>query len=230
MTFIIAIDGPAGAGKSTVATLVASALGLVRIDTGALYRAAALHAVRVGATEESEIGAALGAAKFELIGDKVLINGEEVSRLIRTPEISRRSSEVSALKRVRQALLAIQRGAAMSQPNGAVLEGRDIGTVVFPDAELKIFLTASPVERARRRTLELAEKGTPVPAEDVLRDILARDERDQRRENAPLVRAEDAVLIDTTGRSLDSIVQEITSIARGRRAPAVAEPDSSGHI
>ncbi|MBI4816330.1 MAG: (d)CMP kinase [Deltaproteobacteria bacterium] len=216
MSFILAIDGPAGAGKSTVAKLVASELGLVRVDTGALYRAVALLAVRLGLTDEAEIRRAVDRARVELRDDRVWIDEEDVSELIRTPEISKRSSEVSALPAVREALLEVQRAAARQQPKGAVLEGRDIGTVVFPDADLKIFLTASDEVRAERRSAELIAKGSPQDPSEVLREMQDRDARDRGRATAPLVRAKDAVLVDTTHRDLESIVSEISALARPR--------------
>lgn len=215
---IVAIDGPAGAGKSTVARRVAEALGFDLVDTGAIYRAVALIAVRRSLSAEGEIAAAIPAMDIHIERGHVRLGGEDVSAAIRTPEISNRSSQVSAMPEVRRALLGIQRQVALEAPNGAVLEGRDIGTVVFPDAPVKVFLTASPEERAQRRTLELERAGRPQPYDEVLSGIVARDKRDQERPVAPLKPAADAIHVDTTGRPLDGIVAELVEIVRAKLA------------
>jgi cytidylate kinase len=194
---VIAIDGPAGAGKSTVARAVAAALGFTYLDTGAMYRAVAL--ARLRGIEEPAIDFADG---------RVTLDGEDVSGLVRTPEVSEQASVVSAEPAVREAMVARQR--ALMAGGDWVAEGRDIGSVVVPGAEVKVFLTADPRERAERRARELG-----ADPEEVLRDVLARDERDTTREASPLLRAEGAREVDTTGRSIDEVVSEIVELARG---------------
>jgi cytidylate kinase len=209
---IVAIDGPAGAGKSTIARKLAEALGYVLVDTGAMYRSVALAAKRAGvgfgeAERASEIARGLVAAQalaFErdpALGVRVKLSGEDVSEAIRTPEISQGASLVSAHPGVRDALLDLQRIAGKS--GGVVLEGRDIGTVVFPDAEVKFFLTASAETRAKRRHAELVAKGTSVTLEETLADVKRRDAQDEGRAVAPLKRAEGAIEVDTTGLTID---------------------------
>lgn len=222
MGFIVAIDGPAGAGKSTVARLVAQRLGFALVDTGAIYRCVALAAMSRGLDLDDE--AALGELarsltidfRFEDSANRVCLDGTDVTDGIRTPECSRTASRVSARPSVRAALLELQRRLARTAPSGAVLEGRDIGTVVFPDAPLKIFLTASAEERARRRFEELRAKGSGVEFADVLNDQIARDHEDTSREVAPLKPADDAVLYDTSGRSTDEVVSDLVQLARVR--------------
>jgi len=199
---IVAIDGPAGAGKSTVARQLARRLGFTIIDTGAIYRSVALAAQRAGVSWDDDPGlarlldAGLG---LTFRGERVLLRGEDVTEAIRTPEISRGASVVSARPVVRQKLLQLQRDLGRAAPRGAVLEGRDIGTVVFPDADVKFFLTASDEARAQRRHAELAEKGLSVPLPEVLADQRRRDKDDTERAIAPLRAAADAVVVDTTG-------------------------------
>jgi CMP/dCMP kinase len=198
---IVAIDGPAGAGKSTVARQLARRLGFTIIDTGAIYRSVALAAQRAGISWEDDdalarlLDAGLG---LTFDGERVLLRGEDVTEAIRTPEISRGASVVSARPVVRQKLLPLQRDLGRAAARGAVLEGRDIGTVVFPDADVKFFLTASDEARARRRHAELAEKGLSVPLPEVLADQRRRDKDDTERAIAPLKAAPDAVIVDTT--------------------------------
>lgn len=220
MAFILAIDGPAGAGKSTVSRRVADALGFVLVDTGALYRTAGLIAVRRGLTDPDELAAAVRAAEVRLEGSLVRLDGEDVSTLIRTPEASRQASVVSALPAVRAALLGLQRQEARRQPRGAVVEGRDIGTVVFPDAEAKVFLTASLEARALRRRAEVEQSGHTQSLAEVMADIAQRDQRDSQRDVAPLRAAEDAVLVDTTGRTIEDVVASIVALVEARRGPA----------
>lgn len=225
----VAIDGPAGAGKGTVARGLAERLGYLLLDTGALYRAVALAASRAGLgwDEDAAIAAlARGIADERRIlipdagvpssrsaarrggsGMRVLLDGEDVSDAIRTPEMSLGASRVSAIPGVRQALLAMQRQAG--EAGGVVLEGRDIGTVVFPDAEVKFFLTAPPEIRAKRRFDELSARGSEVSFEETLADVLRRDKADTERAVAPLRKADDAIVIDSAHRAPDDIIEEM---------------------
>ncbi len=187
---LVAIDGPAGAGKSTVARAVAEALGFTYLDTGAMYRAAAL-------ARTSSDGADLARLQIAFDGDRVLLEGEDVSTAIRTPEASQAASRLATDPAVREALVAKQR--ALIAAGDWVAEGRDIGTVVAPDAEVKVWLTAAPEERARRREIAVA-------------DLLERDERDARREASPMVAAADAVEVDTTGLAIDAVVERIVGL------------------
>jgi CMP/dCMP kinase len=217
---IVAIDGPAGAGKSTVAREVARRLGFTMVDTGAIYRAVALAASLAGVDWEDDaaLSSLLDGPGFRLSfdGDRVLLRGQDVTQEIRTPEISRGASVVSARPVVRQKLLGLQRDLGRGAPRGAVLEGRDIGTVVFPDADVKFFLTASDATRAARRHSELAEKGLSVGLADVLADQRRRDKDDSERSIAPLKPAPDAVLVDTTGMDLGEVVEQVLRTARER--------------
>jgi cytidylate kinase len=197
---LIAIDGPAGAGKSTVARAVADALGFTYLDSGAMYRCVALAELR-GAADPVEC--AIG------VGDRITLDGEDVTEAIRSPEVTARASEVAARPEVRAQLVVRQR--ELIRSGDYVAEGRDIGTVVAPDAELKVFLTASPRERARRR----AEQ-TGADLEDVLRELEQRDERDSTREHSPLQAAGDALRVDTDGLSVDEVTQRIVRLARAR--------------
>jgi len=216
---IVAIDGPAGAGKSTVARQLARRLGFAIIDTGAIYRSVALAARRGGIAWDDDEGlrrlldAGLG---LSFDGERVLLHGEDVTEAIRAPEISRGASVVSARPVVRQKLLQLQRDLGHAAPQGAVLEGRDIGTVVFPDAEVKFFLTASDAARAQRRHAELAEKGIQVPLEEVLADQQRRDKDDTERAISPLRPAPDAVRVDTTGLDLGEVVERCFHEASSR--------------
>ena len=221
MSIAIAIDGPAGAGKSTIARLAAKELGFIYVDTGALYRAIGLAAVRRGysAEDKADVIALLSAITVELAFNEkgeqiVLLDKEDVSGLIRTPEISMMASAVSAIPEVRAYLLDLQRN--MAHKSNVIMDGRDIGTVVLPDAQIKIFLTASPECRARRRYDELIEKGMDVQYEDILKDVIARDYADSHREIAPLKPADDAILVDTSGEDLDTSVKKLMNIMRNR--------------
>lgn len=198
---LIAIDGPAGAGKSTVARAVAQALGITYLDSGAMYRCVALAELR-GIDDPLE-------CEIEL-GDRVTLDGEDVTDAIRTPEVSARASEVATRPEVRERLVARQR--AMIRDGDYVAEGRDIGTVVAPGAELKIFLTASPEERARRRAAQ-----TGADPDAVLREQLERDARDSTREHSPLEAADDALRVDTTGQSIDEVVATIARLVQAVR-------------
>lgn len=219
MSIAIAIDGPAGAGKSTIARLAAKELGYIYVDTGALYRTIGLAAFRRNLTAEDKdkIIAMLPEIKVELaFNDRqeqiVLLDGEDVSGLIRTPEISMMASAVSAIPEVRAYLLELQRD--MAHTNNVIMDGRDIGTVVLPDAQIKIFLSASPECRARRRYDELIEKGMDVKYEDILSDVIARDYADSHRDIAPLKPADDAISVDTSGEDLETSVNKLLGIMR----------------
>ena len=221
MSIAIAIDGPAGAGKSTIARLAAKELGFIYVDTGALYRAIGLSASRRSLTAEDKdaIIEMLTAIKVELAFNEkheqiVLLDGEDVSGLIRTPEISMMASAVSAIPEVRAFLLDLQRDIAHT--NNVIMDGRDIGTVVLPDAKIKIFLSASPECRARRRYDELIEKGMDVKYEDILSDVIARDYADSHRDIAPLKPADDAIMVDTSGEDLETSVNKLLTIMRDR--------------
>ena len=220
--FIVAIDGPAGAGKSTTARAVAAALGFAYLDSGALYRCVALAALENGISPDDD--AALGAMAVKLHirqtpGGRFELDGRDVSGLIRSPEVSQVASRASACPSVRAALVGIQRGAVLEP--GTVAEGRDIGTVIFPDADLKIFLDAEADERARRRAREMAARD--VPAETIARvgaEMAERDRRDSTRAVAPLARAADAVVMDTTFLTFDEVVARIVAeVTIRRRAP-----------
>jgi cytidylate kinase len=228
----VAIDGPAGAGKSTVARRLAERLGFVLVDTGALYRAVAFVARREGISwddtvqvgrvaerlaseklivlERGEVGATGGS------GVRVRLGDEDISLAIREPEMGLGASRVSAIPAVRAALLQTQRSAG--ERGGVVLEGRDIGTVVFPDAEVKFFLTASPDIRARRRYEELTARGSQVTIEDTLADVIARDKADTDRPVAPLRKADDAILVDSSDRPVEDVVEEMARIVEQRTA------------
>lgn len=214
----IAIDGPAGAGKSSVARAVAKKLGFIYIDTGALYRSIGVAALRKGyKTDDAEkvISLLPGielSIRFVDGEQRVILNGEDVSRDIRLPEASMAASNVSAIPEVRSFLLNMQK--KLAGENNCLMDGRDIGTVILPDAELKIFLTASPEVRADRRYKELIEKGTPKDYDELLQEIIQRDYNDSHRAVAPLKPAEDAVTVDTSDMSFDEVTEKIISLAK----------------
>ena len=217
--FSIAIDGPGGAGKSTLAKAVAKKLNILHVDTGAIYRTIGYAAFsrRLDAKDESQIAPLLKEIQIDIAfdetsGQKMLLDGKDVSTEIRLPEISMYASNVSALPCVRAYLLEMQRDIARRR--SVIMDGRDIGTVVLPDADVKIFLSASPEVRARRRWLELQEKGAPDTYEAVLADLIARDERDSNRAIAPLRPADDAVLFDTSGMTLQESIDAILKLIR----------------
>jgi cytidylate kinase len=218
---IIAIDGPSGAGKSTLSKLLARTLGYVNIDTGAMYRSVALAAARQGidpadaaALERLCASLRIDFARREN-GEQVLLNGEDVSAAIRTPEVSLLTSKVSACPAVREAMVRLQR--QMGERGGVVLEGRDIGTVVFPQAEVKFFLVATARERGRRRFEELQAKGMAVDLAQTIAEVETRDAADSAREHAPLVQASDAVAIDTTAMTIEEVLAEMLRVIEARR-------------
>lgn len=215
--FSIAIDGPGGAGKSSLAKAVAKKLSILHVDTGAIYRTIGYAAFARGlnAKDESQIAPLLKTIRIDMAFDeagrqKMLLDGKDVSREIRLPEISMYASNVSALPCVRAYLLEMQRDIARKR--SVIMDGRDIGTVVLPDADLKIYLTASAEERARRRCLELSERGTPEPYEAVLREINERDEQDMHRAIAPLREAADAVRLDISALNFDESEQALLKL------------------
>ena len=215
---VVAIDGPGGAGKSTIARRVAEKLGCIYIDTGAMYRAVALWASRLGVDLADGLRleqlAAAAEIHFEAGSSRLLLNGEDVSEAIRAPRMSQAASRVSSVAGVRRALVAKQR--AMGAESSVVMEGRDIGTVVFPDAGVKIFLDADPRARAERRVRELREKGIEADAGEVARELGERDERDSRRADSPLLQAPDAIYLDSTPLTPDQVEQAILKVIRDR--------------
>lgn len=220
--FILAIDGPAGAGKSTTARAVAARLGFAYLDSGALYRCVALAALEAGVSPDDD-GAlgrlASGLTIRQTLDGRFELDGKDVSARIRTPEVSQAASRSSACPSVRAALVDIQRQAVL--PPGTVAEGRDIGTVIFPDADLKIFLDADPAERAKRRELEMEAKAAPAEAIARVRQEMAeRDRRDSTRAVAPLAKAPDAIALDTTHLGFDEVVSRIVAEVAERRARA----------
>ena len=215
----IAIDGPAGAGKSTLAKRLAGALGFLYVDTGAIYRTLGLFALRSGVAPADPAAMAELLPRFSLRMDygpdglqHMFLDQEDVTQAIRSPEVSRAASSVSAIPAVRDHLLEMQR--ELAQSHDVVMDGRDIGTVVLPQADVKVFLTASPEARARRRCDELAARGTPQDLAHVLSDILERDRRDTTRASAPLRQAEGAVLVDTTHLDLEESFQALLTAVR----------------
>ncbi len=219
--YSIAIDGPSGAGKSTLARMLAHEFGLLYVDTGAIYRTVALAALRRGLdpADPAEVKAMLPELDIRLAyGDDGLqhmyLAGEDVSEAIRRNEVSTGASKVSAIPAVRDFLLEMQR--SLARTHSVIMDGRDIGTVVLPAADLKIYLTADAADRARRRCLELKQRGQEVDYEQVLQDVIDRDRRDMERETAPLRRAEDAVLADTSGIDLEASLRLLTGIVTDR--------------
>ena len=221
MSTAVALDGPAGAGKSSIAKRAAKALGFIYVDTGALYRTIGLAATRaqVEPVDSLQLDKLLEEIKVELTfskdtGQIVLLNGEDVSDEIRTPEASMMASKISAVPKVRAYLLDLQRN--MAKENNVIMDGRDIGTVVLPDAQVKIFLTASPEARAGRRYKELIEKGMSVKYEDILSDVIERDYNDTHRDVAPLKPAEDSITVDTTELDFEQSVEAILDVIQNR--------------
>lgn len=222
--FIVAIDGPAGAGKSTVSKILARRLGFTLVDTGAIYRCVALAAIRQGIAldDDASLEKLLGSIKvaFKVVGEDnhVYLSGEDVSAEIRTPDVSMGASKVSGRPVVRDGLLSLQRRLALEAASGAILEGRDIGTVVFPDADAKYFLEANPDIRARRRYEELFQKGVDATLTGVLEDQTQRDKQDSQREVAPLKAADDARRIDSSSMPLSEVVQSLENDIRTRHS------------
>jgi cytidylate kinase len=223
---IIAIDGPVGSGKSTLARRVAALMGYVYIDTGAMYRAVALKALRRGVPLDAadQLTALAGNTRIDLRaedgGQRVFLDGEDVTGAIRTPDVSQAASKVAVIEGVRHVLVAEQRRAGAQ--GGVVMEGRDIGSVVFPDAELKIFLTASPEIRADRRWREHQQKGDAIDLPRTLDEIHERDKRDSGRSSSPLVRAKDAVVVDSTAMDPEEVARLVVMLAENQAAAGAA--------
>lgn len=220
MIYNIAIDGPAGAGKSTIARRVAKELSFIYVDTGAMYRAMALYLLRkeVNRDDTEQIGNICQDAEISIEyqnGEQiVLLNGENVNSYLRTEEVGNMASVSSAVPRVREKLLSLQR--KLAKDMSVVMDGRDIGTTILPDADVKIYLTASSLTRARRRYLELQEKGTVCNLDDIQKDIEERDQRDMNREISPLRQAKDAVLVDSSDLTIQQVVDRIIQIFRSK--------------
>jgi cytidylate kinase len=221
---IIAIDGPVGSGKSTLARRVAELMGYIYIDTGAMYRALALKAVRkgLGFDRDGDLETLARGTRIDLKAldgtQQVFLDGEDVTTAIRTPEVSQAASKIAVVSGVRHVLVAEQRRAG--QQGGVVMEGRDIGSVVFPDADLKIFLTASPEVRADRRYHEHQQKGDAIDRARTLEEIHERDRRDRERTTSPLVRAPDAVVVDSTAMEAEEVARLVVMLAKGESAGA----------
>jgi cytidylate kinase len=219
---IVAIDGPSGAGKSTLSKLIAGKLGYVNIDTGAMYRTVALAVSRAGINlaDLAALQPLLETIRIDFkrsnSGDRVLLNDEDVSQEIRTPEISLLTPKIAAVHEVREAMVARQR--EMGAAGGVVLEGRDIGSVVFPLAEVKLFMVASAEERGKRRYDELVAKGLEVDLQQTIIDVEERDRADSQREHSPLVKAEDAVEIDTTGLDIEQVLEVMLDVVANRQS------------
>jgi cytidylate kinase len=229
---VIALDGPSGAGKSSAGKALAARLNYVYVDTGAMYRALALKAIREGLDlrAEAPLLALLRDSTIELVAGeagRVRLDGADVSLAIRSPEISAAASQVSVHPQVRREMVARQK--VLGEQGGIVMDGRDIGTKVFPDAELKFYVDADPKMRARRRHAELTEAGASVSVEEVERDLRERDQADSNRSESPLTRAEDAVLIDTTALTQEGVIEALLAAfdRKGRRA---ANPESAGLV
>lgn len=218
MGYNVAIDGPAGAGKSTIAKLVAKEKGYIYVDTGAMYRALAIHFLKKGVAPENT-GDVINACRdadvsirYESGVQQVYLNGANVTGELRTEEVGNMASRTSAIPEVREKLLELQR--TLARENDVIMDGRDIGTNILPDADVKIYLTASVETRAKRRYNELKEKGEDCDLEQIARDIKERDERDMNRETAPLKKAEDAILVDSSHMTIPEVVSEICSHCR----------------
>jgi cytidylate kinase len=220
---VIAIDGPSGAGKGTVARTVASELGYSHVDSGAMYRAVGWKALRDGVPldDDEAIGRIAEQSRIELSSTAVTMDGWDLTRAIRTPEIDRAAAAVARLPKVRAALVERQRQSGAG--GGIVMEGRDIGTVVFPRADVKLYLDASPEERARRRAADPAHSAASTSVKEVVTALAARDELDRTRAASPLQVAEDAVVIDTTGKTVSEVVDEVLAVIRAQSAELRAQ-------
>ncbi|MBM6853786.1 (d)CMP kinase [Mediterraneibacter glycyrrhizinilyticus] len=218
MGYNVAVDGPAGAGKSTIAKLVAKKMGYIYVDTGAMYRGLAIHFLKKGIDPEEKEAVVEACRDAEVtIGyesgvQQIYLNGENVTDMLRTEEVGNMASRTSAIPEVREKLLELQR--SLAREKDVIMDGRDIGTNILPDADVKIYLTASVETRAKRRYDELKEKGESCDLEEIARDIKARDERDMTRDIAPLKKAEDAVLVDSSDMTIEEVVSEICSLCR----------------
>lgn len=218
MSFIVAIDGPAGSGKGTITKLVGEKLGLINIDTGATFRCVALNMLKEEITieEEGKIKELLDKIDINMKENgEVFLNGEDVTKRIRENDVNNFVSPISVVKIIRDKLLEIQR--KIAQGKNVIMEGRDIGTVVFPNADVKIYLDASPEERAKRRVRQNQEKGIDTSYEEVLKNIIDRDKRDSTREVAPLKKAEDAIYVDSTNMTIEEVVSEIVRIVKEKQ-------------
>ena len=224
---IIAIDGPSGAGKGTVARAVAASLGFRHVDSGAMYRAVGWKALRDGIPlgDEAAVAAVAEGAEIDVASDRVTIDRVDVTREIRTPVIDRAAASVARLPTVRAVLVRQQR--QMGEPGAIVMEGRDIGTVVFPNADVKIYLDASPDERARRRASDPAHSGGPVAVSEVATLLTERDKSDSTRAVSPLYAASDAIVIDTTGRSIEEVVSDVLKIVKSQLSKLNSQERSS---
>ena len=222
MSFNVAIDGPAGAGKSTVAKAVAKEQGFIYVDTGAMYRAMSLYFIRkeIDVNDVETICSKLDEIEISLVYEdgvqQVFLNGENVSGLIRTEKVGMATSTISKIKEVREKMVALQQ--AFAKTADVVMDGRDIGMWVLPGADLKIYLTASSIERARRRHKELLAKGETKTLEEIEQDIIARDYQDMHRENSPLVQAPDAVYLDTSDMSQEEVIEAIMKLIEDKKA------------
>jgi cytidylate kinase len=218
---IIAIDGPSGAGKGTIARAIARELNYRHIDSGAMYRAVGWKAMRDGVPldEEAAVTALAERSRIDVTGGDVTIDDADVTRAIRTPEIDRAAAAVARLPGVRRVLVDRQR--QLGAGGGIVMEGRDIGTVVFPNADVKVYLDASPEERARRRAIDPAHTGVPAALSEVATLLTQRDEQDRTRTASPLFAAKDAVIVDTTGKTVDDVVSEVMGVVR-EKGPGIS--------
>lgn len=216
MSFVVAIDGPAGSGKGTVTKIIASKKNLQYIDTGAMYRCIALKMLEenVGLEDTEKIKKILDNIQIDLEGSNVFLNNRDVTKQIRTVEVSNFTSPVSAIGFVREKMVELQR--TLANGKDVIMEGRDIGTIVFPNADVKIYLDAKPEERARRRVEQNEKNGISSNYEQILKDIIERDTRDMTRENSPLKKADDAILVDTTCLTIEEVIDKIINIIENK--------------